>query len=75
MEEYAVNRDGGKSGMNTDSSGNLRFPRVAALPVASATYRGCIIAYAQGAGVDDKLYVCMKSMADTYSWVLIQRGD
>ena len=44
------------------------------LPPASASYRG-VIAEVQGVnGVTDSLYVCLKSAANTYSWVSIATG-
>ena len=44
------------------------------LPTPSADYRGKMIRVEGGAGVADKLYMCMKSAADTYSWVQIASG-
>jgi len=44
------------------------------LPTADATYRGKMIMTEGAAGVRDKLYMCLKSDADTYSWVLIADG-
>jgi hypothetical protein len=46
----------------------------AALPAASASYRGVIAMVQGGNGVTDALYQCMKSAANTYSWVLIVTG-
>ena len=46
----------------------------AALPAASASYRGVIAMVQGGNGVTDALYLCMKSAANTYSWVLIVTG-
>jgi hypothetical protein len=46
----------------------------AALPAASASYRGVIAMVQGGNGVTDALYQCMKSAANTYSWVLIATG-
>lgn len=42
---------------------------VSALPAASSTYRGQIVRKVGAAGVKDILYCCMKSAADSYSWV------
>ena len=39
-----------------------------------ATHRGLMKFVAGGTGVDDKLYICMKTAADTYVWVLVARG-
>jgi len=44
------------------------------LPAASAAYRGKMLRVEGGAGVADLLYMCMKSAADTYSWVQIATG-
>ena len=43
-------------------------------PAASATHRGKYRLVHGGAGVADLLYCCMKSAADTYSWVQIATG-
>lgn len=53
-------------GIGKDSDGML--------PTPSAAYRGKMIRVEGGAGVADSLYMCMKSAADTYSWVLIASG-
>jgi len=45
-----------------------------ALPTASSTYRGKMIRVEGGAGVADKLYCCMKSASDVYSWVQVASG-
>jgi len=47
---------------------------VSALPTPSETYRGRIICVLGGAGVADTFYMCLKSAADTYSWVAIATG-
>ena len=44
------------------------------LPTASASYRGVIAIVQGGNGVTDALYQCMKSAANTYSWVIIATG-
>jgi len=44
------------------------------LPTADASYRGKMIRVEGGAGVADKLYICMKSASDTYSWVQVASG-
>jgi len=48
--------------------------KVASLPTADSSYRGKIIRVEGGAGVADKLYVCMKSASDAYSWVQVASG-
>jgi len=52
----------------------LGLGSIAGLPEASSSYRGMMIRVEGGAGVADKLYICMKSAADTYSWVQIASG-
>jgi hypothetical protein len=47
---------------------------VASLPTASETYRGVMVRVEGGSGVADKLYVCMKSASDAYSWVQVASG-
>lgn len=44
------------------------------LPGASLTYRGQIRLVVGGGGSRDRLYMCMKSDGDTYSWVEIING-
>jgi len=44
------------------------------LPTPSADYRGKMIMIEGGSGVADKLYICLKSSLDTYSWVVIASG-
>jgi hypothetical protein len=43
-------------------------------PAAAAGYRGGFLLEPGGTGVADKLYCCMKSSADTYSWVQVAIG-
>jgi hypothetical protein len=47
---------------------------VATLPTADATHQGRVVVLRGPDGVADKLYVCLKSAAGTYSWVLITTG-
>jgi len=44
------------------------------LPAASVTYRGAVVYQEGGGGVADRLVQCMKSAADTYSWVDVATG-
>lgn len=44
------------------------------LPTASESYRGKILRVEGGAGVADKLYMCMKKADDTYAWVQVASG-
>ncbi|MDD5303122.1 MAG: hypothetical protein PHS14_08420 [Elusimicrobia bacterium] len=43
--------------------------------VCAAAYRGALFVQQGGAGAADLLYVCLKTSADTYQWVLLTRGD
>lgn len=43
-------------------------------PAATAANRGQLWIDQGGAGVTDTLYICMKAVADTYSWVQIVTG-
>jgi len=52
----------------------LRTGKITSLPTASSTHRGKMIRVEGAAGEADKLYVCMKSAADTYSWVQVASG-
>lgn len=54
--------------------GGLAMAKVTTLPTASATNRGQMFRIEGATGVADKLYVCMKSATDTYSWVQIITG-
>lgn len=45
------------------------------LPTATADYRGRVIMVYGAAGVADAFYVCVKSAADTYSWVALPGAD
>ncbi len=45
------------------------FPNVAALPVASADWRGKAALVLGAPGDADVIYLCLKAAADTYSWV------
>ena len=47
---------------------------VAALPTADSTQRGKVLTVLAGAGTADKLYICLRSAATTYSWVQIAVG-
>jgi len=44
------------------------------LPVAGEEYRGAMIRVEGVEGIADKSYQCMKSAADTYSWVQVASG-
>jgi hypothetical protein len=44
------------------------------LPAASITYEGEMRLVFGGSGVADRLYLCMKSATNTFSWVVIATG-
>jgi hypothetical protein len=44
------------------------------LPTPSSSYRGKMIRVEGSVGEADKLYVCMKSASDAYSWVQVASG-
>jgi len=52
----------------------LKFYDMSSLPSASVTYRGQIMTVEGAAGFRDRVYMCMKSDADAYSWVEIANG-
>jgi hypothetical protein len=62
----------GSIGLQT--SGYFRVGAVTSLPTASANYRGMVIRVEGAAGVADKTYQCLKTTADTYTWVQIATG-
>ena len=49
-------------------------PRVTALPTAAVKWRGRTLRVDGAAGVADHVYACLKSAADTYSWVVVATG-
>ena len=52
----------------------LKTGKVTSLPTPDSSYRGKMIRVEGGTGEPDKLYMCMKSASDTYSWVEIANG-
>ncbi len=58
-----------KAAIDKDGAIQLNLPGGASQPAAAAGLRGTIWYTAGGAGVADKLEVCVKSAGDTYSWV------
>jgi len=52
----------------------LQFSNVDALPTASIMYRNQMAVVDGGAGATDTLYMCLKSAANTYSWVSVKTG-
>ena len=56
-------------------SGVLQFNELAvARPTANAANRGCLWYSKSASGAADTLQICLKSAADTYSWVTIATG-
>lgn len=51
-----------------------RIEDVAALPTAGVQYRGMLLRVEGATGVTDTLYMCMKAVADTYSWRTVATG-
>lgn len=57
------------------SHGHNLLPRVGtATPTPSASYVGVIFTIMAINGVADTTWICLKSSADTYSWVLLATG-
>lgn len=63
---------------NTDqsmtSNGGVIIATTAARPTAGASYRGMLWVTQGAGGVADKISVCLKSAANTYSWVDVVSG-
>ena len=55
-------------------SGGLQLTTTSARPTAGPDYRGMMWVTPGGAGVADTVEICLKSAADTYSWVNIATG-
>ncbi|KSU83423.1 Pectate lyase superfamily protein [Fictibacillus enclensis] len=55
--------------------GPLGIAKVTTLPTASAAYRGQMLRVEGGTSVADKIYVCLKSATETYSWVQFSAGS
>lgn len=53
---------------------NSPFDVVTTLPAAEAGRRGQIVLLTPGDGIADTLQICLKSVADTYSWKVLQTG-
>jgi hypothetical protein len=60
--------------LRTTSYGGVILSTAGAKPAAGASYRGMLFVVQGAGGVADKLQVCLKSAADTYSWVDIVTG-
>jgi hypothetical protein len=52
----------------------ISFGNTAALPTCDATTRNTIGVIEGGAGVTDTVYICLKAVADTYSWIVLATG-
>jgi hypothetical protein len=55
-----------------DVAGNLKIG--ASSTICDANHRGEFRVELGGAGVDDKLWMCMKNSTDSYVWTLVARG-
>lgn len=62
------------SDLITISYGGVTIATAGARPTAGVAYRGLLFVTQGGAGVADKISVCLKSAADTYSWKDIISG-
>lgn len=58
----------------TTSYGGVILATAGARPTAGVNYRGMLYVLQGAGGVTDKLQVCLKAAADTYSWVDIVNG-
>lgn len=58
-----------------DGKPGLQLITTGSKPACGETYRGAFFNEAGGAGVTDKVYVCLKMSTDAYQWVLVARGD
>lgn len=56
------------------SYGGVIVSTAGARPTAGVAYRGMLYVLQGAAGVTDKIQVCLKAVADTYSWVDIVNG-
>jgi uncharacterized membrane protein len=63
-----------KSDLTTISYGGVIIATAGARPSAGASYRGMLYVLQGAGGVADKIQVCLKSAANTYSWVDIVSG-
>lgn len=61
--------------LTTTSYGGIILATSGARPSAGAAYRGMLYVNEGGAGTTDTLEICLKSAANTYSWVSIVTGS
>ena len=64
---------GGSTGVSISANGVI-FPDLGTRPTCSSSIRHSRWTEEGGAGVADVVYVCLKSAADTYSWVTLVSG-
>lgn len=55
-------------------AGGARLNTAAAKPTCDSSKRGTLYVEQGGAGVTDTFYACLKSAADTYSWISVVNG-
>lgn len=63
-----------KSDLSTISYGGVILNTAGARPTAGVNYRGMLFVTQGAGGVTDTISVCLKSAANTYSWVAIITG-
>lgn len=63
-----------KTDLSTISYGGIILSTAGARPTAGSAYRGMLFVTQGAGGVTDTLSVCLKSAANTYSWVSIITG-
>lgn len=56
------------------ANGTATSSYYAVLPAASSFYAGSLATAPTGAGAQTGLYVCLQSLAGTYSWKLVSAG-
>ncbi len=61
-------------GLGPFADGLVKLNQNASKPSASSTYQGVLWITKGGAGVADTVECCLKSAADTYSWVTVATG-
>lgn len=63
-----------KTDLTTTSFGGIILATSGSRPAAGSAYRGMLFVTQGGAGTTDTISVCLKSAANTYSWVPIVTG-
>jgi len=60
--------------LSIGKDGDIRVGGIDALPGASVTYRGSIWVVQGAPGAADTAYICLKTAANSYSWMLLATG-